>query len=63
MPTGAASRVEGDAERKPVEDVTDDRLLELEQLIPRLVVGTRPSGVALLGRQRRGLDALAEGVD
>ena len=43
---GAAGGVEGDADREAVEDLADDRLLEVEEAGPRLV-RRRPAVVAL----------------
>jgi hypothetical protein len=56
---GAAGCVEGDADREPVEDLPDDGLLEVEQLVSRLVVERGPLCVPLLDRHRRRVDALA----
>jgi hypothetical protein len=50
VPTGASGRVERDADGQAVEDLPHDRLLDLEQLVPRLVVGRRPQRVARVSR-------------
>ena len=57
---GAARRVERDADWKAGEDLPHDRLLDLEQRVPRLVVERRPERVALPRRDRAALDAVAE---
>ena len=57
---GAARCVERNAHGKAVEDLPHDRLLDLEQLVPGLVVGRRPERVALARRDRAALDAVAE---
>jgi hypothetical protein len=57
---GAAGGVECDADGEAVEDLAHDRLLDLEQLVPGVVVGGRPAGVALARRDRPSLDAVAE---
>jgi hypothetical protein len=63
MPAGAAGGVERNPLREAVEDLPDDQLLELEVLVPRLVVGRRPAGVALLRGHRTRLDPLAKLVN
>ena len=57
---GAAGGVESDADRKSVEDLAYQRLLDVEELISRLVVERSPSCVAFARRDRRRLDAVAE---
>ena len=57
---GAAGGVERDADGQAVEDLAHDRLLELEQLVARLVVGRRPAVVALARRDRPRLDSVAQ---
>jgi hypothetical protein len=58
--TGSAGRVEGDPDRKAAEDLPHDRLLDLEELVPRLVVERRPPVVAFARRDGTRLDALAQ---
>ena len=62
MPPGAAGGVERDADGKPVEDLPDDRLLDLEKLVRLLVVPERPTVVALPRGDRARLDPGAERV-
>ena len=60
VPAGPAGRVESDADGQAVEDLAHDRLLDLEELIARLVVERRPARVAFARRDRTRLDARAE---
>jgi hypothetical protein len=60
---GAASGVEGDAERKAVEDLAHDRLFQIEELIAGLVVERSPTRVTLARRDRTHLDAVAQLLD
>jgi hypothetical protein len=57
---GTAGRVESDADRKRVENLVHDRLLDLEEHVPGLVVERRPPVVALTRRDRTNLDAVAQ---
>jgi hypothetical protein len=58
--TGTAGGVERDAERETVEDLAHDRLFQIKQLIPRLVVERSPTGVAFARRHRTRLDPFAQ---
>jgi hypothetical protein len=58
--TGAAGRVEGDAGREAVEELADELLLDLEELVPRLVVRLGPAGVAFGRRDGTGGDPFAQ---
>jgi len=53
VPAGAARHVERKAGRQALEDLVDNRLLEIDQLVPGLVVGLGPRPVAV-GRGHRG---------
>src|SRR6266545_5963623 len=57
---GTAGSVESDPDREAVEDLTHDRLFDIEELIPRLVVERCPLVVALAGRDRTRLDPVAK---
>jgi hypothetical protein len=57
---GTAGRVESDTHGEPVEDLPHDRLFDLEEHVPWLVVERCPLVVAFARRDRARLDPVAQ---
>jgi hypothetical protein len=60
MPTRTARGIECDTDRQGVDDLPDDRLLDVDETVARLVVVTRPTVVPVRGRDRVHRDGLTE---
>lgn len=60
VPAGAAGGVQRDAARQVIEDVPDNGLIQVDEPIPRLVIGSGPGAIALPGLDRASLNPAAD---